>query len=123
MLLHQLKMGAWFSSKKIPRPSLVEGLPGRGKVVYKREVFHSSRRRPYTFKFIHSSAMITGLACCPVRDEKTQAPEATVTEGGVNWKHVHIHMKPTEEGDWAYELAINAVLNHETGVSQQVRIK
>ena len=98
---------SWFSSKEIPRPRLLEGLPGRGKIVYKREVFHSSQKRPYTFHF-QSPSTITGIACYPVEDEKIQAPEATVKEGGVNWKHVHIYVEPTEKGEWAYDLAINA---------------
>jgi len=105
-------ISSWFSSKEIPRPSIVEGHPGRGKVVYKREVFHSSQRGPYTFEFTHPSATITGIACCPVEDEKIQAPEATVTGGGVNWKYVHVYLEPREKGEWAYELAINAEENH-----------
>jgi len=111
-------MGAWFSSKKIPRPSLVEGIPGRGKVLYRRQVFHSSRKAPYTFEFSHPSATITGIACCPVGDEKIQSPEAKVTAGGVNWKHAHIYLEPTEKSDWAYDLAITGEYNQ-----QQVRIE
>ena len=123
LLRHQLKMGAWFSSKKIPRPRLVEGYPGRGKTVYQRQVFHSSQKRPYTFHFAHPSATITGIACCPVADENIQTPEATVTGGGVNCKHVRIYLEPTEKGEWAYDLAIKAEENHETKPSQQVRIE
>ena len=105
---------SWFSSKKIPRPRLVEGLPGRGKIVYQREVFHSSQKRPYTFHFTYASSAIAGIACIPVADENIQSPEATVTEGGINCKHVHIYLEPIEKGEWAYELAINAEENHET---------
>jgi hypothetical protein len=79
-----------FSSKEIPRPEHVEGHPNRGKIVYKRESVHSSQKRPYTLQFTHCSATITGISCYPVKDKKIQAPEATVTAGGVNCKHVHI---------------------------------
>jgi hypothetical protein len=109
LLRQKLKMGAWFSSKNIPRPRLVEGHPGHGKIVYQREDFHSSQKRPYTFEFTNPSVTtITGIACCPVEDNKIQAPEATVTRGGVNWKYVHIYLEPTEEGEWRYALAISA---------------
>jgi hypothetical protein len=124
LLGQKLKMGGWFSSKKIPQPRLVEGHPGHGKIVYQREQFHSSQKRPYTFKFTNPSVTtITGIACCPVADEKIQAPEATVTEGGVNCKHVHIYLEPTEKGEWGYVLAISAEENLETKASQQVRIE
>jgi len=63
---------------------------------------------PYTFQFTHPAVTITGIACYPVENKKIQSPEATVTGGGVNWKHVHIYLEPTEKGEWAYDLAIKA---------------
>jgi hypothetical protein len=118
------KMGGWFSSwfskKEIPRPSLIEGVPGRGKVVYKREVFHTAEKKPHTFRFAHPTGPITGIACTPVKDEQIQSPEATVTEGGLHHKHVHIYLEPTQKGPWAYQLAINA---EEPTSSYQVRIQ
>jgi len=114
-------LSSWFSSKKIPRSSLVEGISGCGNVLYKRQVFHSSRKGPHTFEYTHPSATITGIACCSVEDKNIQAPEATVTGGGVNWNHVRIYLEPTEEGNWAYELAIKGEENHETRGSQQIR--
>jgi hypothetical protein len=116
-------MGGWFSSRKIPRPSLAEGHPGRGIFVYQREVFHSSHKKPYTFKFTIPTGTITGIACYPVKDKKIQSPEATVTEGGVNCKYVHVYLEPIEKGEWAYELAIRAEEDHETKAPQQVRIE
>jgi hypothetical protein len=123
LLRQKLKMGGWFS-KKVPRPSLVEGHPRHGKIVYQREVFHSSQKRPYTFEFTNPLVTrITGIACCPLPDKKIQAPEATVSDGGVNSKHVHIYLEPTEKGEWGYVLAISAEENLETKASQQVRIE
>jgi len=110
-------MGAWFSSKKVPRLRLIEQLPGRGKVVYQREIFHSSQKEPYIFEFTHPSGTITGIACCPVEDEKIQSPEATVKSGGLNCEHVCIYLERTEKGEWAYQLAISAEENHETKAS------
>jgi len=118
LLRHQLKMDSSSSSRKIPRPWFIKGLPDRGKIVYKQTTFHNSQRGPCTLKFAHPSATITGIACYPVADANIQAPEATVTEGGVNCKHVHIYLKPEEEGNWAYELTILAEENHETRAQQ-----
>jgi hypothetical protein len=108
LLSHQLKMGNWYSSRKIPRFCFVEGYPGRGKFVYEGEVYRNSHVGPYTFKFDSPTGIITGISCCPVKDEKIQSPEATVTEGGVNCKYVHIRLEPREEGDWACKLVIAA---------------
>jgi len=71
-------MGAWLSPKEIPRPSLVEGLPGRGKVVYERKSVHTSQTGPYGIKITCPSATITGIACCPGEDDKIQSPVAVV---------------------------------------------
>jgi hypothetical protein len=66
---------------------------------------------------------ITGIACFPVKDKNIQSPEATVTGGGVNRKHVRIYLEPAEKGEWAYDLAIKGEENYETTSSQQVRIE
>jgi hypothetical protein len=111
-------MGALFSSvadwsqpEKIPRPCFVEGICNRGKVVYRQKVSHDSQKGPYKLEFSYPSSTITGIACCPVANEKIQSPEAAVTAGGVNCKYVHIYLEPLEEDEWAYELAISAEEN------------
>jgi hypothetical protein len=113
-------MGAWFSSNEIPRPSLVVGLPGRGKVVYERKSVRTSQKGPYGIEITCTSATVTGIACCPVEDDKIHSPVATVKSGGVGWKYVRVYLEPTEKGEWAYQLAISAEENHETKALLQV---
>jgi hypothetical protein len=45
---------------------------------------------PYTFQFKNPSVTIAGIVGYPVENKKIQSHEATVTGGGVNWKHAHI---------------------------------
>jgi hypothetical protein len=103
LLRHQLEMGT-----AIARPELVESLPDRGQEVYRRQRRHAASKRPYTIKYKYPTATITGLACVPVENKTIQSPEPTVTAGGVNHKHVHIYLKPTQSGEWAYQLSISA---------------
>jgi len=39
-------------------------------------------------------------------DVETQSPEAEVTEGGVGYNYVTLHLTPVEEGKWACDVAI-----------------
>ena len=110
------------SSSSVPQPQHFEGVPGRGKMVYHRKVRHTSYREPYGLEITCPSATITGIVCWPLTD-KVQSPEATVESGGLNYKHVRIYLRPTEKGEWAFDLAISAEENDETKASQQVRIE
>ena len=120
MLRHQLKMGS--SPSSVPRPSLVEGCPGRGKVVYQRKHCHTSYKGPYGLEITCPSGTITGIACCPVENDKIQSPAATVKSGGLNYDRVRMYLEPTERGEWGYDLAISAELN-QPKASQQVKIE
>ena len=118
LLRYQLKMGSSFSS--VPRPRLVYGFPDRGKIMFERKREHMSHRGAYGLEITCPSYKITGIACCPVADEKIQSPEATVESGGVSYNHVRIYLEPIKKDyDWAYELVINA----EEDASQKVRIE
>lgn len=112
LLRHKLEMGGLLSLEETPpspfppRPQLVEGVPGRGKVVYKREAKHFVEKYD-TVKYT-GTAKITGIACVPVENKTIQSAQATVTAGGLNHNHVDIYLKPTQSGKWAYQLAISA---------------
>jgi hypothetical protein len=107
------------SSKEIRRPKHVEGVPDCGKVVYQRQISRSSKIKSEKFRFTHRRTTIAGIACTPVEGKQIQSPEATVTGGGLNHKHVHMHLKPPDNGEWAYELAISV----RPTPSQQVSIQ
>jgi len=116
-------MGSWFSSRKIPRPKLIFGIYGRGKVLYQRTIIHTSQMGHYGMEITCPSAAITGITCFPVEDDRIQSPEAKVKSGGVNCKHVNIYLTPIKKDDfWGYVFTIRAELNNETRASQQVRI-
>jgi hypothetical protein len=82
-----------------------------------------SKKGPCTVKFTHFSANISGISCRPVKNEDIQSPEATVTDGGINWKHANIYLEPTQKGQWGFDLSISVEENSETEASQQVRIE
>jgi hypothetical protein len=94
----------WNGKKRVPQCRLIEGLPNEGCIAYKQQVERWSFK-PYTFKYTHPTAIITGIACVPV-DEETQSPEAEVIDGGVNYNHVTICLTPVNKGRWACDVAI-----------------
>jgi len=118
-----IKYGCLVFVQRDPSTFARWGTSGRGKVVYERKCVHSSQREPYEIEITCPSATITGIACCPAEDDTIQLPVATVKSGGLSCKHVRIYLKPTEKGEWAYDLAISAELNLEPKASQQVRIE
>jgi hypothetical protein len=97
----------WFGLKRerrVAQCQLIEGVPEKGGIAYKHQVRRYTNQ-PYTFPYSHPTDTITGIACIPM-DEATQAPEAEVTEGGVNYNHATICLTPVEEGEWACVVTI-----------------
>jgi len=94
----------WNGKKRVAQCKLIEGVPEEDGIAYKKQVKRCTYQ-PYTFRYIHPTDTITGIACTPV-DEETQSPEAEVLDGGVNYKHATIRLTPVEEGTWACNVAI-----------------
>ena len=78
--------------KRVAQCHLVEGVPNEGDIAYKQQVVRYTHQ-PYTFRYIHPTDTIKGIACIPVNEE-THSPEAVVIEGGINYNHATICLTP-----------------------------